>query len=263
MVIVGICPECNNVLGIKQRALFCECPKCQKTVAVRDAAKYLDEMCIEPAYKTRVIDMCLDLESGGEVEKALGILAVLGSKHPQDEQVAYTQVRRSGYNPEVVRQYLSSFAQKPGEQPWAEEFLDNVMDMRFIMMLPNLIRFAENKLNVKKKRKYLEVLEGMHDDYALGQKESADGLWSMYALYSLSAGLNVGSILIFIVTSFALWINILICVGIFIFEFFLLFIHHHIFGNRLNISRTEHAFLTAFLASIPVAVGGIVIGWVL
>jgi len=263
MILVGICPECNEILGIKQRALFLECPKCKKTIGVRDATNYLEEMCADANYKLQVIDMCLGLEQKGEIEKALGIIGKLNEKHPHDEQVAYTFVRMSGYAPEIVRQYLETFATAKGEKPFAEEFLDNVMDMRFIMMLPNLIRFAENKLNTKKKRKYLEVLEGMRDDYELGKKEDSAGMGLMYLFYAIAALLNVGSMIVFIFTNMPLWANILIVVGLFAVEFFALFLHNRVYGNRLNISKIEHYFLTVFMASIPIAVGGAVIGWIL
>jgi hypothetical protein len=127
---VGICPNCYDIVQIPKKGLFFGCPHCEATVATRQALGYLTEMCQNPSDITSVIDIALKLEADDDVESALEIMAVLRNTHRHNEHVAFTFVRLSGYDMNIVRSYLEDFAEVKGEKPYAEEFLENIIDFK-------------------------------------------------------------------------------------------------------------------------------------
>lgn len=260
-LIVGMCPECNNVVALKKRSLFCQCENCGSTVAVRDATNYLNDMCTEPTYNDHVMDMCLELEEEGEIEKALGVMQVLAQNNPYNENIGFTYVRLSGYETVAVRWFLETFGNRKKEADYAQELLDNIMDMAYITLVPLMVTFAENKLPPKIKPKYIEVLENLRADYTESMKNENSGINTMYAFYVVGTILNVLIIVGLYFLHAHLAVNLLLVLVLFATEFGLLFLHNRIYGNRLGIELTERILMVTFMCSIPFAIGGAVICW--
>jgi hypothetical protein len=260
-LLMGMCPECNNILALKKRSLFCQCDNCGSTVAVRDAGNYLGDMCTEPTYADKVMELCLDLEEKGETEKALGVIAVLAQNHPYDEDIAFTYARMSGYEIGAVRLLLERFSNKKGEAGYAQEILDNIMDMPYIMLVPMMVTFAQNRLNAKLRPKYIEVLESLRAEYTEGMKNENSGINSIYAFYVAGGVLNVLMIVLLYFLGAHLAVNLILVLVLFAVEFSLLYLHNRIYGNRLGIEKIEKYLMLVFMCSVPFAIGGAVICW--
>jgi predicted RNA-binding Zn-ribbon protein involved in translation (DUF1610 family) len=256
---IGVCTHCGNVVDIKKKTLYFECDRCHQIIVSSDAIKNLDELCTAPKFIEEMLGKALELEEQNEIEKALGIIAALRAHHEYNEQIAFTHVRMSGYDVLVVGQYLKTFAAVKGEKPFAAEFLDNVMDMRYIMLLPQLIAFADNKLPSNQKRKYRGTLEGMRLEYTSGTSNE-NGINVMYAYYITASVINAILFVVFFIVHIHFAFHLLILLGAFAVEFFLLFLHNRVYGNRLGISDFERILMLVFMSSIPFAIGGAIMG---
>jgi len=259
---VGLCPACNDVASIKNKALFFVCPHCEATVSANEARRYIDALCADPAGIDNVLHMCFEMQELHGPEIPMQILEKLQTFHPHSEKVAYSYVRMSGYRADLVRIYLKNFCAAKKVVPFAEDFLDNTMSPMHGIMISQFAQYIENKLPDERKKRYLERLEILKSNY-VGRSESGEGMGLMYAFYVIAAAVNVGLAVMFCLLSLHVGFHVLIAVGAFAVEVLLLFWHNRTYGNRIGISPRERIFLVIFLSSIVVTVAGIVIGWVI
>ena len=259
-VIAGICPNCLKVVSSKKKNLFLICEHCEETVPMRQAVAYLNDLCSEPGSVKNVIDLCLELEETEDVELPLEILRILEEEHPYNEQIAYTRVRLSGYEPQVVRKYLNTFAGVKTTPSYAEDFLENAIIPANMVHFTLFSNYIENKIKKEKQQEYRDKLGAARSDYiGSGGEEEGQGIVSMYALYIISAAVNIGMIFLFFFLDLHIAINVIIGMAIFCIELFVWYLHNKMYGNRLGISPIEMIFLIIFLSSIPIAIAGLAI----
>jgi hypothetical protein len=260
-VLVGICPECYQVFLIKKRAIVVECEECGATIATRQAVQYLHDLCEDPAGANKVLDMILQLEEAKKVEEAVALVDLLYEFHQFDEKVAFTWVRISGYDSNKVRRYLETFSQVGGEKLWARDLLDCTLGMQNMVFVPLFTKYIENKVPANRKREYKERLEVIRAEYTSGKRDNEDGLGSLYAILSVSSAINVAFIGLFFWWDLMFILNVVITAVVMTVEFFAVFFHNQIYGNRIGIGNTERIFLCVYLASIPIAIAGALIAW--
>lgn len=260
---VGVCPACCEIVAIKKKALFFVCEDCGKTVPTREALAYLDSMCADPAGVNNNIDLILKLHEEGNVDVALAVAEKLRQHFPNNELVNLTYVRASGYDPVAVQKYLETFAAVAGVKPYAEEFLEKILEPHNMTLITLLNKFIENKLPPARQKQWKDKLDAVRTEY-LGQKTgSGNGLMLLYAFYIGGIVLNLVAAVIMIVLHMMFIINIAITLAIFAVEIFLFFLHNKTFGNRLGMSARERAVLAVFMSSIPLVIAGLVIGGIL
>ena len=258
-LMVGICPNCDNIVASKKKALFFSCDGCSQDIPLRQAVGAVYEMCKDPGQVNDVISLCLTLEKDTDVEVPLAIMTLLKNFHPDNEQVAFTHVRISGYDPDAVNQYLDKFANIKGTRPFATEFLDNAMQPANMMQSATFAKYITNKVPSTKQREYNGRLNYLKNEYTKGVGVG-DGIISMYGFYVVCAVINVALAVFFIVGNLRFLFDLLIIIAAFGVEITVLFLHNRMFGNRLGMSRREMTFLSIFLSSIAVAIAGIFIG---
>ena len=231
---------------------------------MREAVSSLDDLCSDPSFVGKIINLCLEFEEEGDVEKALAVIEKLCENHPTNEQARFTHVRMSGYDPKIVKEYLELFAYVGGgDKPYAVDFLDNVLDSRYTHLVNLLLKYAENKTSGKTRKKYIDILEVMRQEYTTGTNANEDGMKLIYAFYSISSAINVGLVILCIALAMNIAIGILIVMAVFCAEFFVMYLHGKMYGHRLTICQTERMFMMVFLCSIPFAIGGALIGGIL
>lgn len=254
---VGVCPNCLEAVSIPKKGLYFQCPNCKEQFPVSQAVSLLNTMCLDPTNADDILDMCLDLEESGEEELALGIIEILKDTQPQDEQLAFTFVRLSGYEPMTVKHYLESFAGAKGIKPFAEDFLESAMEPRNLASIGLLYKYIENKLPAARQKAFKERLEMIKSEYV--GTNVAEGVKFMYIYYIVCTVINLALIVVLFVVKLMLVFNILIGISMFCIELLILFFHNKIYGNRIGINVTERILLTIFLSSIPAAIAGIII----
>ncbi|MDR0462481.1 MAG: hypothetical protein LBG88_04105 [Christensenellaceae bacterium] len=260
-MIVGICPNCLEVVSSRKKDLYLNCAKCGDTIPLRQAVSYLTELCTDPSNVNDVLDLCLKLEETEAVEVPLAILKKLTESHPYNEQVAYSYVRMSGYEPQAVRNYLNIFANVKGEKPYAIEFLENAINTNNMIFHSLLSNYIDNKIPNAKKPEYRERLVHMKEAYIGGHGfiGEGDGMALMYTIYGVAALFNAGLVVLFFLVHLHIVFNILIAMAAFSLELFLLYMHNQTYGNRLGIKKYELVFMVAFLSSFCVTVAGMII----
>jgi len=165
----------------------------------------------------------------------------------------------SGYDPGIVRYYLSTFAEVKGEKPWSIEFLDHAMQRQNMSQHSLFARYIVNKLPANKQKEYLARLAGHKEEFTKGVG-SGDGIMVMYFLYAAGTLINVGLIVFVFTVNLMIAFNVLIAAAVFGIQMLAIFMHNRIYGNRLGISNNELVLLCMFLSSIAAAIGGVIIG---
>jgi hypothetical protein len=260
MIIVGICPNCLEVITSKKKDLYMTCKECGETVPTRQAASYLHEICQDPKHVNDVLSLCLKLEETEPIEIPLAIIRVLKEFQPHNEFVAYTYVRMSGFEPGIVRDYLNTFAAVKGERPFAADFLENTVNTNFVVFYNLLNTYIDNKLSTVKKPEYKSRLENAKKEY-IGRgflSQDNKGMMLMYCLYIGGTILNLGLIGLFFAIKIPLLYNTFIAIGVFCLELFGLYMHNKTYGNRVGLRGKEFIFVCAYLSSIPLCIIGMV-----
>ena len=260
MQIVGMCPNCANVVTVNKKALLVACEDCGHTASLRQAVAVLQELCEDPTAINNVIDIAFDMNEKDNSEIALSIITLLKQYHPYNEEAMFAYVYLSGYGRQAVREYLNTFSQVKSQKVWAEEFIERLIQLEFMFLHTQIAQFITAKFPPAKQREYMSRLDSMKQEYTKGAKfGQTDGMISMYALYIIGTALNIGMIVLLLMTDFMFIINVLIAFAVFTVEIGALFIHNRIFGNRLGMSENELFFLVMFLASICAGIGGVII----
>jgi len=165
----------------------------------------------------------------------------------------------SGYAPEAIRYHLNTFAEVKGEKPFAIDFLDYAIQPAHMPMHANIAKYIVNKLPPAKQKEYLERLSTIKSEYTKGVG-LGDGMPMMYAIYSIGSLVNIGFAIFFIVVDILFIFNVLIAMAAFGFQLMALFMHNRVYGNRLGMSKSELAFLCAFLSSAAISIACVIIG---
>ena len=257
--IVGMCPNCSNIVAVMKQVLIVECEACGQSYPLRQGISTLESACTAPGSVDDIIALCLQLEEEVDILVPLGIMAVLKQPHPYNEQVAFIYTRMGGYAPQDIKGYLETFAAISGEKPWALEFLERAMQPRNMHHFSLFKVFIDNKIPPNKQKECHARLNFFKDEYTSGVGEG-DGVPSMYVFYTIGALINIGLFVLFVAVDMRLIFNTLIAMGAFTAEIGFLFVHNKMYGNRLNMNRRELMFLCIFLSSIAVAVAGVLIG---
>lgn len=266
----GNCPKCHEYLLLKRNTPFLVCPKCGETISAQAANAIVESRCANAEQINSVIAECVALEIKYGPELPYMLLTKIVTNFPHLESPAYLLVKLSGYEPSLVYEYLKTFAStksEPGNVPWAESFLDTCLDYRTIDAA-NLFRsYVRNKVRKERQAHYLDLIDRLAKEYTSKSTDPQSTKWLM-ALYVVSSIVNVLLFPVMMILSgwlsqiFALYfaVNILLAVTVVSSEILLMFIHHKIFGNRLNISQTERLWMVIFMSTMVFAVGAVVMG---
>ena len=151
--------------------------------------------------------------------------------------------------------------------PWAESFLDNCLDYSSIDAADLFRSYVLNKVRKEKQAYYLELIDQLVKEYTDKGVSPKSTKWLM-TLYTVSSAVNVLLLPIMMLLSgwlsqifdFYFAVNIVLAIAVISIEILLVFIHHKIYGNRLNISQTERLWMVIFMSTMVFAVGSSIMG---
>jgi uncharacterized short protein YbdD (DUF466 family) len=219
----------------------------------------MDDILSKPHSVNEIIGRCLKLEQEHGPELPFEILTALSQKYPYNEEVAYLLVTMSDYDRNYVTQYLNTFAQIEKVVPFAEEFLDNTINLKYMASATQLESYIKNKLLAPKQRRYLEQLAELRATY-LGRSTDPSATLTLYIYFIACTVVNVGVVVLLLLASLMFLLNLAIGVGIFLIEILILLLHNKKYGNRLDISNRERLFMVIFMCSLALVMGGVFIG---
>jgi len=266
----GNCPKCHEYLLLKQNTPFLVCPKCGETISAQAANAIVESRCADPDQINAVIAECVALELKYGPDLPFMLLSKIVSNFPHLESPAYLLVKLSGFEPGLVYDYLKTFAgtkSDPMNVPWAEGFLDNCLDYSMIDAADLFRSYVYNKIRKEKQAHYLNLIDELVKEYTSKGDSPKATKWLM-ALYAVGSVVNVALMPIIMILSgwlsqfFNMYfiVNILLALVVLSLEILLLFWHHKIYGNRLQISQTERLMMVIYMSSMVFAVGAVVMG---
>ncbi len=266
----GNCPKCHEYLLLKQNTPFLVCPKCGETISAQAANAIVENRCADPDQINSIIAECVALEMVYGPDLPYMLLAKIVNNFPLLEKPAYLLTKLSGYNAGLVYDYLKNFAETksdPINVPWAESFLDNCLDYTMIDAADLFRSYVRNKVRKENQARYLDKIDQMVKEYTAKADNPNSTKW-LLTLYSVSTALNVALFPIMMLISgwlspifgFYFIVNIALGLAVVSVEVLLMFIHHKVYGNRLNMSQTERLLMIIFLSSMAFAVGAVVMG---
>ena len=214
------------------------------------------------------MDVALEMTYGPELPYML--LSKIVNNFPNLEKPAYLMVKLSGYESGTVYEYLKHFANTksdPNNVPWAESFLDNCLDYQTVDAADLFRSYVHNKIRKEKQSHYLDMIDQLVKEYTAKSNQPDSTKWLMM-LYMISSVVNIILLPIMMMLSgwlapifdFYYGINIILSITVVSVEVLLVFLHHKIYGNRLNISRTERLWMVIFMSTMVFAVGSVVMG---
>ena len=266
----GNCPKCHEYLLLKQKTPFLVCPKCGETISAQAANAIVESRCADANQINEVIAECVALEIKYGPELPFMMLSKVVANFPHLESPAYLLVKLAGYEPGMVHDYLTTFAgakSDPTNVPWAESFLDSCLDYHNIDQADLFRSYVRNKIRPEKQSHYLNLIDDLVAEYTVKAANPNSTKWLMI-LYTVSSVVNVLLFPVMMVLSgwlsqvFSLYfvVNVLLAMAAVSVEIFLMFIHHKIYGNRLNMSQNERLWMVIFMSSMIFAVGAVVMG---
>ena len=256
---VGICPACNDVVVVPQKLIYFSCPHCTGKGISSQSRGILESYCADPARTRELLDLCLSTDNEYGAEIPLFILETLANFHPYNEEIAFTRIKVSGWNPALVHAYLKTFAPARSIVPFASEFLNHVLQPRYVTLAPLIAQYIESKLPAQNQAKYKKQLTELKSNY-VGVSSSGEGMKLMYAFYIAGALVNVAMVVFAVIISWHIAILVFMVLAIFGAEMLLLYLHYKNYGNRLEISQRERLFMVIFMCSLVLALGGTIIG---
>jgi len=254
-----MCKVCDAFVLAETRTPFVMCPYCAKKVSVEESSEKFDEFISLPANTSVTIAKCLELESAEGVVLPILILGELIDKFPKNEELAFLFVRMMDYDRIAVKNYLTNFKGVRKKQPFAKEFLSEALTVRNMEYVNMFEEYVENKIEGRKKRKYLEIMQELKTAY-VGSAYGDASLGLLYTFFVIAILINLGLTVFFILSNFHLVVYTLLALAVLAIEITLLFLHNRIYGNRLEISETERLLMVAFMSTIVIVVGGVFVG---
>lgn len=266
----GNCPKCHEYLLLKQNTPFLVCPKCGETISAQAANSIVESRCADPKQINAVIAECVALEIKYGPELPYMLLSKIVANFPHLESPSYLMVKLAGYEPGLVHDYLKNFAgtkSDPMNVPWAESFLDTCLDYPNIDQADLFRSYVRNKVRPDRQAHYLNLIDQLLKEYTDKASNPQSTKWLM-TLYVVSSVVNVLLFPVMMILSgwlsqiFALYfaVNILLGLTVVSTEILLMFIHHKVYGNRLNMSQNERLWMVIFMSSMVFAVGSVVMG---
>ena len=266
----GNCPKCHEYLLLKPNTPFLVCPKCGEAISAQAANAIVESRCADANQINAVIAECVALEMKYGPDLPYMLLAKIVNNFPHLEKPAYLLVKLSGFDAGLTYEYLKTFAgtkSDPANVPWAESFLDSCLDYTMIDAAELFRSYVRNKVRRERQEHYLNLIDQLVKEYAGKSNNPQAAKWLM-TLYGVSSVINVALLPIMMMISGALSpvfrmyfvVNILLSLATVSLEVLLIFVHHRIYGNRLNISQVERLFMVIFLSSMVFAVGSVVMG---
>lgn len=266
----GNCPKCHEYLLLKTKTPFLICPKCGETISAQSANALVEKRCADATQINLVIAECVALEIKYGPDLPFMLLSKIVSNFPHLESPSYLLVKLSDFQAGFVYDYLKTFSgikSEPANVPWAESFLDNALDYQTIEYADLFRSYVHNKIRAEKQKYYLDLIDTMVKEYTQKALDPRSTKW-LLALYITSSVINVLLLPIIMLLSgwlaqfFNLYfaVNALLALVVVSLEMLLLVIHHKIWGNRLNISKTERLWMVIFMSSMVFAVGAVVMG---
>ena len=266
----GNCPKCYEYLLLKQKTPFLICPKCGETISAQAANAIVERRCADPEQVNAIIAECVALEIKYGPDLPYMLLSKIVNNFPYMEKPAYLLVKLSGYDMGLVYDYLKTFAgtkSDPSNVPWAESFLDTCLDYNMIDAADLFRSYVRNKVRKERQAHYFDLIDQLVKEYTAKGDNPKSTKWLM-TLYVVSSIINVALFPIMMLLSgwlsqlfdFYFIVNIVLGLAVVSAEVLLIFIHHKIYGNRLNISQVERLWMVIFLSTMVFAVGSVVMG---
>ncbi len=267
---VGNCPKCHEYLLLKRNTPFLVCPKCGETISAQAANTVVETRCADSKQINAVVAECVALEIKYGPELPYLLLSKIVHNFPHLESPAYLLVKLSEYEPGLMYDYLKTFAgtkSDPANVPWAESFLDDCLDYSTIDMADLFRSYVRNKVRPEKQKYYLNKIDDLVKAYTNKSSDPNSTKWLMI-LYVVSSVINVLLFPVMMLLSgwlshfFSLYfaVNAFLAVTVICSEILLMFWHHKVYGNRLNISQNERLWMVIFMSSMVFAVGAVVMG---
>lgn len=264
----GNCPKCHEYLLLKTKTPFLICPKCGETISAQSANAIVERRCADADQINAVIAECVALEIKYGPELPFMLLSKIVANFPHLESPAYLLLKLSGYQAGLVYDYLKTFAEiksDPMNVPWAESFLDNCLDYQTIDYADKFRSYVRNKVRPEKQQHYLDKIDNLAKVYTTKSSNPQSTKWLM-TLYVVSSVVNILLFPLMMILSgwlsqvfsFYFIVNTLLALFVVSAEVLLLFWHHKIYGNRLNISQTERLLMVIFMSTMVFAVGAVV-----
>jgi len=261
MILPAICPKCDELILVDKKEAFSQCALCEKTISAHEGIQSLQDYCSIPGNTNEVIERCIKLDEKYGPEVPLSILSIVAQNFPMNEQVAFLMVRMDGYEPLMVRDYLSRFKTSKKKAPFAEEFLDKAMTVRN-MEFAGMFEIYIQRLMEHKRQRYIELMRTLMESYTKVSTSTRALTW-LYGFYIGGGLINVAMVLWFIFDSMPLWLHALIAAAVLGVQISFLFLHNRRYGNRVKITDRERLLMTIYMSSIAVAIGGVFIGWLI
>lgn len=255
----GMCPNCNEHLLLKQGLAFLVCPLCAKNITAREAKEDLERVYTNPAKLTENIAQILNLEKKYGPQLPYQILLVLKNKFPHNEEVAFLTLKMSGFNSQLLKEYLSNFAKFQKTISFAHEVLEHGMTPRHYELLPLFEQYIKNKTKGANNTRWVERLREMNASVAANPPRNTANVL-IYTFYSGSSIINVALAVLFMVLSLSFYIYIAIALAALCAEMTVLYSHAKKYATRLTIPDGERALMVLFMCSIVVLVGGVFLG---
>ena len=261
--IVGLCPVCNKAVLIDRRMLYFTCPHCDETSSLTDASQTLEMLCANPAKIGQVLKMCTVLDASHGSNIPLRVLDVLQTHQPYNEDVAFMRVRLSNYKPLYVKQYLNDYSAIKRQPSYATEFLDKILIVDSMQWANQISQYIDNKLSDKEQKKYRDKYHELKSSY-IPREITSTGMTLIYILYVFNTLLNVAiSALMIFLLNWPFYYYFLLALGAFVIEIGLLFWHNRVYGNRIEIEKTERLLMVIFMCSgmlvlVSIAIGAVV-----
>lgn len=266
----GICPKCHEYLLLKTKTPFLICPKCGETISAQAANALVEKRCADATQVDALIAESVALEIRYGSELPFMLISKIAANFPHLERPSYLLVRMSGYQVGFVYEYLKTFAgtkSDPGNVPWAESFLDNVLDYQVIEYADLFRSYVRNKIRPEKQKEYFDLIDKLEKEYS---NQSMDPRSTKFLMMIYVIGSVLNCLLLPVMMFLSGWlsqlfhwyyaINILLAAASISGEILFLVWHHKVWGNRLKISQKERLWMVIFMSSMVFAVGAVVVG---
>lgn len=250
----AICQKCEEWILVAPNDIFVVCPICEKNISVDDSIERMDDFVSVPGNITKIIDKAIRIERKHGPQLPLFVLAKVEEAFPYHEEIAFLLVRMSGYRELAVRRYLNKFASVEKTAPFAEEFLDNALKLKFMQNANEFETYIENKLHKDKQKKYIEILRELRIEY-IGSAKDGEGNTFLYTYYVACSAVNLGLAITFLIADWRLMFTVMIALAAVFIQIGLLYLHYKRYGNRINIRPLERHLMVIFMSSIIVIIG--------
>ena len=260
----ALCPKCDEIILVRNTLPFVLCAICKQSISTGESIEALGVAIKNPARISDLLTTCIKLGQMYKPVVPLSVLNLIVREYPDNEEASYLIVKYSDYNPIPVKVYLDRCAEiEKKKRPFAEEFLEKTMFAPNMAFVDQFETYIENKLPKDKQATWLKKLREQKEEYIGKRSNSGLSLPFLYAYYVICSLINIGAAVAFIILDWGFLVSGILMALLFIVELGLLWVHNRWYGNRLTLAKVERLLMTIFMCSLPVTLGGVLLGSIL